>query len=385
MHKPSRTLTLSLLLALPVVGALGCASDEWKEANRKNDEQKRRTAAGWSATDPAPATPASKEAEAPAKFATLKQRFKASPAIMSAAEQPFTDEKAALGRMLYYETRLSKNHDLSCNSCHLLDQYGVDGKPTSEGHRKQFGARNSPTVYFAAGHGAQFWDGRAKDVEEQALGPILNPVEMAMPDEESVLVVLRSIPGYAAPFKAAFPSAEDPITYANVGKAIGAFERKLVAPSAWDAFLTGDDAALTEPQIAGLKKFVEVGCQNCHDGAYVGGAQFRKLGEVVAFPATKDQGRFESTGVEADRLIFKVPSLRNIAKTAPYFHDGAVETLEEAIKLMANHQLGVTLSDEDVASIASFMDAMTGTLPMDYIAVPTLPESGPDTPMPNPK
>jgi cytochrome c peroxidase len=310
--------------------------------------------------------------------------FGALPADMASAENPSTDEKVALGRMLYFETRLSKNQDLSCNSCHLLDKYGVDNEPTSKGHRGQRGERNSPTVYNAALHLAQFWDGRAATVEEQAKGPVLNPVEMALPDAKAVEKVLASMPEYVDAFKKAFPEDKNPVSFDNMAKAIGAFERKLVTPGRWDKFLGGDKAALTEEEKAGLLKFTEVGCTACHGGPNLGGTMYMKLGLVAPWPNTKDEGRAAVTKNEADKFVFKSSSLRNIEKTAPYFHDGSVATLPEAVKLMAKHQLGRELTDADTTSIVAFLGALTGELPTALIAAPELPKSTAKTPKPNP-
>ena len=337
--------------------------------------------------DPSVAPVASKEATQAAAPVTIDRAllnaFSVLPETMTSPTAASSPEAIALGKQLYFETRLSKNQDLSCNSCHGLETYGVDNKPTSPGHKGQLGARNSPTVYNAALHATQFWDGRAKDVEAQALGPILNPVEMAMKDEAAVLAVLKSIPEYVAAFKAAFPGDKEPLTYANVGKAIGAFERTLVTPSRWDKYLAGDDSALTEKERAGLAKFLDVGCNTCHAGAAVGGRDFKKLGQVKAWPSEiKDDGRFEVTKDPADKNVFKVPSLRNIEKTAPYFHDGSVKTLEEAVKLMGTHQLGKDLSDADVESIVTFLKSLTGELPK--IEKPELPKSTAKTPKPDP-
>jgi cytochrome c peroxidase len=294
-----------------------------------------------------------------------------------------TEQKIALGRLLYYDARLSKNHDISCNSCHMLDRYGVDGKPTSPGHRGQLGERNSPTVYNAALHVAQFWDGRANDVEEQAKGPVLNPVEMAMPSEEATVAVLQSIPGYRPLFRAAFPGDDPAISYDNMAKAIGAFERRLLTPSAFDAFLAGDDGVFTDTQLEGLQTFIDVGCVTCHLGPAIGGIHYRKLGLVKPY-GTDDVGRFQVTGNEADRQVFKVPSLRNVTQTAPYFHDGSIEKLEDAIRIMGEHQLGRTLSKQEIASIRTFLRSLTGSVDPRYIAKPKLPESGPETPGPDP-
>ena len=327
--------------------------------------------------------PAEKKPAALTPDAPQLKAFAPLPAVMESAANPLTEEKIKLGRILYYDPRLSKGHDLSCNSCHLLDQYGVDGKPTSDGHRGKRGDRNSPTVYNAGGHIAQFWDGRAADLEEQAKGPILNPVEMAMPDEKYVLGVLKSMPEYVELFKAAFPGESDPVTYDNVAKAIGAFERKLVTPSRWDKFVQGDAAALTEAELAGLQEFLSAGCQTCHMGPYVGGSLFQKLGVLKPWPDQSDTGRHRVTGSETDRMMFKVPSLRNIAKTGPYFHDGKTASLEEAVGLMAEYELGKQLSPEQVSAIVTFLNALTGEIPTDYIAKPELPPSSSKTPKPD--
>lgn len=308
--------------------------------------------------------------------------YKVLPAKFESPTNEITEPKVALGRMLYFENRLSLGQDVSCNSCHDLAKYGVDNEPTSPGHKKQRGGRNSPTVYNAAGHVAQFWDGRAKDVEEQAKGPILNPVEMAMPDAAAVIKVLKSIPGYAPLFKAAFPGQADPITYDNVGNAIGAFERRLTTPSRWDKFLAGDQTALTDQEKAGFAKFAKLGCPTCHTGANVGGSLFQKLGLVKPWPDQSDLGRYEVTKNDSDKMYFRVPSLRNIAKTGPYFHKGQLKTLEEVVRTMALHQLGQELKDDEVTTIIAWLNALTGDLPADYITKPELPASGPTTPKP---
>jgi cytochrome c peroxidase len=294
---------------------------------------------------------------------------------MEASNNPLTEEKINLGRMLYYDKRLSTAGDVACNTCHLLDKYGVDGTPTSTGHKGQKGNRNAPTVYNAAGHFVQFWDGRAQDVEAQAKGPVLNPVEMAMPSEKVVVAKLKSIPGYAAAFKAAFPDDKNPVSYENMAKAIGAFERRLVTPSKWDKFLGGDQAALTDAEKAGFNKFVEVGCQACHAGAYVGGSMYQKLGAVTPWDDTSDLGRFAVTKQDADRMMFKVPGLRNIEKTGPYYHHGGIATLEDAVREMAEHQLGKKLTDPDVQSIVTWLKTLTGEVPAEYVKEPELPKS----------
>ena len=237
--------------------------------------------------------------------------FGALPENMASTSNPGTDDKVALGRMLYYEKRLSKNHDISCNSCHQLDNFGVDSEPTSPGHKGQRGGRNSPTVYNAALHVAQFWDGREPDVEAQAGGPVLNPIEMAMPSKEAVVTTLKSMDAYVEAFGKAFPGEEDAVTYSNMQAAIGAFERNLVTPGPFDAYLAGDVSALTDAQKAGLDRFVETGCTTCHMGPGVGGSMYQKLGLVNAYE-TEDVGRSAVTGNEAEKYFFKVPSLRNV-------------------------------------------------------------------------
>ena len=204
-----------------------------------------------------------------------------------------------------------------------------------------------------------------------------------MPDEATVVAVLRSIPGYPPLFAAAFPDADEALTYDNMARAIGAFERRLVTPGRFDAFLAGDDDALSGDELAGLAAFMDVGCVGCHLGPTVGGTLYRKLGLVKPYP-TGDPGRFEVTKNEADRAVFKVPSLRNVAKTGPYFHDGGVPTLDAAIRIMAQHQLGRTLGDDQVAAIAAFLASLTGVVDAAYTARPDLPASGPDTPAPDP-
>lgn len=302
--------------------------------------------------------------------------------IMEVAENPanpLTDEKVDLGRMLYYDTRLSKNRTVSCNSCHDLASFGDDGLATSKGIDGQLGGRSAPTVYNAAIHIAQFWDGRAADVEAQAVGPVLNPIEMGMPDEGYVLRVLKSIPGYVEAFAKAFPEDKEPLTYANVGKAIGAFERKLMTPSKFDDFLKGDEKALTDVEKHGLNLFVTTGCTVCHNGMGVGGHLYQKLGLVKEWP-TKDLGRFEATKNEADKYFFKVPSLRNITETGPYLHDGSIASLEEIVAKMAEYQLGRTISAEDTKAIVAFLGSLKGRVDENYIKKPELPADGPDTP-----
>ena len=295
------------------------------------------------------------------------------PARMDAAGGAPSEARIALGRTLFYETLLSDGHDVSCNSCHALNGYGADGRNVSFGHKGQQGSRNANTVYNAAGQVAQFWDGRDPNVEEQAKGPILNPAEMGMPNAGAVLEHLRASAKYRAAFAAAFRGESDPITYDNVGRAIGAFERGLVTPSRWDAYLKGDTAAITMQEKRGARTFVAAGCTACHAGAYVGGAMFEKAGLVNPWPLTADSGRIAVTKLPADRFVFKVPLLRNVEKTGPYFSDGSVASLDSAIVMMGHYQLGVALTAPQVRDIHAWLRSLTGQIPVTYVAEPQLP------------
>lgn len=304
--------------------------------------------------------------------------------IPAPPDNPTTKEKVQLGKMLYYDPRLSLSGVISCNTCHNLATYGVDGVETSLGHKFQTGGKNAPTVLNAGFHVAQFWDGRAKDLEEQAKGPILNPVEMSMPDPNLVIERLKTIEGYVAEFKKVFPTEKDPINYDNVAKAIAAFERTLVTPSRFDEFLKGNTKALTQKEKEGLKLFMEKGCASCHNGVAIGGTMFQKFGVVKPYPYQdpNDLGRYNVTKNEADKYVYKVPSLRNVTRTYPYFHDGKVWDIREAVKIMGETQLGITLTDEEIDKIVAFLDSTTGKIPEDALKVPVLPPSSPKTPKP---
>jgi len=369
------------LLALPA--ALACGGETQSEA-QVAAMLATESSAAESKTARAKASSAEPVAETGKLNPRLLRRFKPVRDAIETADNPITAAKVELGRMLYFEPRLSKNHDLSCNSCHVLDRYGVDGQRTSPGHKGQRGQRNSPTVYNAAGHFVQFWDGRAATIEDQAMGPITNPVEMAMADGQAVERTLRSIPEYVALFKTAFPGERQPVIDDNVSKAIGAFERGLVTPSRWDAYLKGDEKALSAQELDGLKVFTNVGCMVCHTGEFLGGSMFEKVGVVEEWINQADQGRLAVTKLEADRMMFKVPSLRNIDKTAPYFHDGSAATLDEAVSMMGRHQLGLELTSEERNAIVSWFRSLTGELPKAYIQPPQLPAASPQTPAPNP-
>jgi len=319
---------------------------------------------------PAPTGVASRDANHGAINPRLLRRFK--PIAQTPPLTPISPEMVALGHMLFFEPRLSKDATVSCNSCHKLSEFGVDHLATSIGERGQRGRRNAPTVYNVAEQLSQFWDGRARDVEEQAFGPILNPIEMGA-TTAGVEAVLRAIPGYRELFHDAFPGYAEPITLANVARAIAAFERQLLTRSRWDDFLAGKADALTAEETQGLRVFLDVGCMGCHTGPQVGASMYQVAGFVEAWPNQQDLGRYELTKMPSDRMMFKVPTLKNITRTQPYFHDGSVADLPAAVRTMGRRQLGIELSEREVASIVAFLGALEGSLPSRYIDAPKLP------------
>ena len=286
-----------------------------------------------------------------------------------------------LGKKLYFDPRLSRSGFISCNSCHNLSLGGTDNIPTSIGHKWQQGPINAPTVLNSSLNLAQFWDGRAADLKEQAGGPIENPKEMAFTHELTV-GVLRSIPGYVREFRQVFGT--DQITIDEVTQAIAEFEKTLVTPnSRFDQWLLGDAEALSEQELAGYKLFKESGCVACHNGEAVGGNSFQKMGVIAPYKsAVGAEGRSAVTGKDSDRFNFKVPTLRNVELTYPYFHDGAAKTLGEAVDIMGRLQLGRTFSATENASIVAFLKTLTGDQP--HLLLPILPPSVDVTPRPVP-
>ena len=306
------------------------------------------------------------------------------------AEEPIKPIKATapkdkgmveLGKMLFFDPRLSKSGFISCNSCHNLSMGGTDNIKTSIGHKWQQGPINAPTVLNSSMNLAQFWDGRAKGLKEQAGGPIANPGEMAFTHKLAV-DVLHSIPQYRGRFKQVFGAEK--ISIDMVTDAIAAFEETLVTPdSRFDKWLKGNKEAITQAELDGYKLFKESGCASCHHGTAVGGTSFKKLGVLAPYKTeSKVEGRKEVTGKNTDRFVFKVPTLRNIELTYPYFHDGAVATLEEAVNKMGQLQLGIDFSTEENAKIVAFLKTLTGKQP-DF-KLPTLPPSVNETPRPVP-
>ncbi|MBP7951336.1 MAG: c-type cytochrome [Verrucomicrobiales bacterium] len=282
------------------------------------------------------------------------------PDRMPGAEKD-TAAQISLGRELFFDKRLSKNHTQSCNSCHAVDagRGGVDNEATSPGAFGKRGDRNSPTVLNAGFHVAQFWDGRAGTLEDQAKGPILNPVEMAMPDAGEVIARLNAVEAYKTAFAAAFPGTDNPISYDNVARAIAAFERTLKTSDRFDDFLKGEGHALTPDEKSGLHLFLTVGCTTCHLGPTMGGNLYQKMGLLKPYKNDKDLGRAALTRNDAEKFFFKVPSLRNVALTHPYFHDGGAAELEDAVGTMAEIQLGKTLTYEEKRKIATFLYSLS--------------------------
>jgi cytochrome c peroxidase len=302
--------------------------------------------------------------------------FKVLPAIAIDSNHAITTTKVKLGKVLFYDTRLSKMGNNSCNSCHNLATYGVDNKVNSTGDAGKQGERNSPTVFNAALHNMQFWDGRAKDVEEQAGMPILNPVEMAIPHKGFLVDRLKSIKLYQDMFKTAFPGVANPITYENLQEAIGAFERTLLTPSKFDKYMQGNTDALTAEEKAGLGVFIASGCGTCHNGVGIGGGIMQKFGLVTDYRTLtnskiNDEGRQKVTKNKGDKDVFKVAGLRNIAGTYPYFHDGSIASLDSAVKIMGKAQLNKNLSNEEIREIVSFLNSLSGAINPDAKTFPS--------------
>ncbi|MCW9047433.1 MAG: c-type cytochrome [Gammaproteobacteria bacterium] len=286
--------------------------------------------------------------------------FSPLPDVMPGSEND-TAERIALGKKLYFEKRLSINDTQSCASCHILENgfAGVDNLATSPGAKGEQGTRNSPTVLNSGWQDSQFWDGRAKDLVEQAKGPILNPIEMGMPDEKTVEKKIRGIAEYQNAFATAFPENRPAITYQNIAEAIAAFERTLITPSRFDDYINGDANALNETELRGLKTFIKVDCKSCHDGKLLGGEMYEVLGKKNPYENQSDPGIYTLTKAEDDRMVFKVSALRNVALTAPYFHDGKIKTLDEAVRKMGKLQLDEELTDQQVKDITAFLKTLT--------------------------
>lgn len=302
-------------------------------------------------------------------------------------DNPITKSKISLGKQLFFDPRLSKDGTVSCNSCHNVMSSGTDNRPVSVGVDAQKGGRSAPTVWNAAFLSTQFWDGRAKTLEDQAKGPILNPIEMGMSSPDEVVARVKGIPGYSKQFKKVF-GGKDPVTYDNIAKAIATFERTLITPnSAFDRYMRGNKKALSKNAREGMKLVKDVGCTSCHSGPNFSGPKNLKIGQgffqkFPTFPGSKydkkydliaDTGLYTVTKKNSDKNMWRVPTWRNVAVTAPYFHNGSVKTLDEAVRVMAKTQLNKNLSDKEVKQIVAFLNSLTGKFPK--ITMPRLPDT----------
>jgi cytochrome c peroxidase len=304
--------------------------------------------------------------------------FKKLPADFADAQHPIAPERVELGKALFFDPRWSVDRNVSCATCHNPSLYGTDALSKSIGVKGKQHPRNAPTVLNMAGHVSAHWRGDRKDVEDQAIGAAIGPLSTGHSEHVAWIAQLAAIDGYLVMFQRAFPGEAKPITPANLGLAIGAYERTLVTPAPFDAYLDGDISALTPQARAGLRAFINMGCAACHDGAGIGGGLYRKFGlhgDYWSVTGSKeiDKGRFDVTKSEADLYVFKVPSLRNVAMTAPYFHDGSVATLPDAVKIMARLQLAASLGAAEIADIVAFLASLTGKPPDGFATVPVLP------------
>jgi cytochrome c peroxidase len=299
------------------------------------------------------------------------------------ADDPIAKSRIELGKALFFETRASGDGRIACASCHNPAYYGTDALSTSVGVQGKKLPRNAHTVFNTHLLVAQHYGGNRASVEEQAQKAVISPVAYGNSSYEEFESRLKTL-GYDAWFAKSFPGETQPINAKNWSIAIGAFERTLLTPAPFDRYLKGDTSAISAQAKAGLSKFISTGCVGCHSGVTVGGQSFQKFGLTQDYWSVtgstekellggRDQGRFHDTQKEEDRWIFKVPQLRNVAMTAPYFHDGSVAKLEDAVKIMGRLQLGTQLSDEDTKLIVAFLKTLTGEIPANFATVPLLP------------
>ncbi len=313
-----------------------------------------------------------------------KDIFAALPSTIPALkDNPITPAKIDLGKALFFDPRMSASGVFSCNSCHNLATGGDDNMPTSIGHGWQKGPRNSPTVLNSVFNEAQFWDGRAADLAEQAKGPVQAGVEMAN-TPENVVATLNSMPDYVTWFKESFPEEEDQVSFDNFAKAIEAYEATLITPAPFDTWLNGDDNAMNADQLAGLQLFMDKGCSSCHNGVNFGGNGYYPFG-LIEKPGADilpvgDKGRYAVTETADDEYVFRASPLRNIDQTAPYFHSGLVWDLKTAVQIMGESQLGEDLSDAEADQLVAFLGSLTGAVP--EVVYPILPAETASTPRP---
>lgn len=316
--------------------------------------------------------PAAAPGPAPLPSAALAERAEA---VFGSLPAPSgaPPEVTALGRRLFFDTRFSADQKVGCVTCHLPSLWGTDGLPKSRGAFGRLNQRNAPTVFNAAFELSAHWRGDRASVEDQARRALLGPASFALESEAKAEALWSSLAPYPDAFRAAFPHDEKPISVKNFATAVGAYERTLLTPAPFDAFLSGNASALSEAARAGLQTFLDVGCARCHGGPLLGGNALRRFGISVDYASLthsepKDAGRFDVTHDESDRDVFKVPPLRNVEKTAPYFHDGSVAELPRAVEIMAEAQLGQRLSPAEVTSIVAFLGSLTGAVPANYAA-----------------
>jgi cytochrome c peroxidase len=315
--------------------------------------------------------------------AVLKQAiqlFSPLPQVMASEKNSITTEKVKLGKILFYESRISVDGTVSCVKCHPISLYGADGLKKSIGNNCKVNPRNAPTIFNAAAQISAHWIGNRTDVEDQAKQSVVGPPSFGLPSHEALEKKLNEIKGYNDLFKKAFPKDDPPVTVDNFAKAVGAFERTLVTPSPFDAFLKGSKGALKEKEKRGLRRFIEAGCTACHSGQYLGGQMYQKFGILEPYwkytkSETIDEGRYVVRKNESDKYLFKVPVLRNVAKTAPYFHDGSTDKLEETVWIMGKVQFGRDLTKPQIEEIIVFLISLTGKISEDVLKVPLLPSS----------
>lgn len=307
-----------------------------------------------------------------------QQLFGALPPVIVSEKNPVTPEKVKLGKILFYEMRISVDETVSCVRCHPIGLYAADGLKKSIGNNCKINPRNAPTVFNTAGQISAHWIGDRTDVEDQAKRALIGPPSFGMPSYEAAEKKLKAIKGYGPLFKEAFPGDKEPITVDNFARAVGAFERTLVTPSLFDVFVKGKWTAFSPDQKRGLNTFIETGCATCHSGVYLGGQAVQKFGLFEPYwKVTRskeiDDGRYGVTKNENDKYGFKVPILRNVEKTSPYFHDGSVDHLEDAVRIMGKIQLAKTLDKRQIEDIIIFLQTLTGKIPDEVLKVPLLP------------
>lgn len=309
-----------------------------------------------------------------------RQIFGVVPKVIESEKNPVTPGKVKLGKILFHETRISVDGTVSCARCHPIGLYAADGLRKSIGNNCKVNPRNAPTLFNAAGQISAHWIGNRADVEDQAKQAVMGPPSFGMPSYEEAEKRLKEIKGYGPLFREAFPEDKDPVTVGNFAKAVGAFERTLVTPSRFDAFLKGELSALSNNQRKGLKTFIDTGCISCHSGAYIGGQLYQKFGVFEPYwqhthSEAIDEGRYVVTKNESDKYVFKVPILRNVEMTSPYFHDGSVDRLQDAVRIMGKIQLSKSLTDQQIGDIIFFLKSLTGKIPQDTFKIPLLPPS----------